>query len=487
MTRVDRGNNSILVLGAGELGIAVLRGLSDTRSGADRPHLSVLLRPPPEGADAAAAFEQTKALQSLGVAVVRADIAAASEDGLAGVFAPFPTVVCCTGFVGGSGTQRKITAAVLKAGIERYIPWQFGVDYDAVGRGSGQDVWDEQLDVREMLRGQSRTRWTIVSTGMFTSFLFEPSFRLVDLESNRVHALGSWDNRLTVTTPEDVGRLVAAVLAIEPQLLDQVVFVAGDTISYWELADTVDRVLSRTVDRVLWSVPHLRSELAAHPDDGTSKYHLAFARDDGVAWPKEHTFNAKHGIAVIDVPTWLRTWRDEQAAPAARGMSVQLDDRAAVRIARPEQTIQSPEPDASAMLALAESYYGFWNSGSTALFDAAVSPAYIDRTLPSERAQGPAGLAQAVAAFFEAFPNGRVHVLQQVITGNRIVSHLRVTGRFTGLRKECQGEGQRIDYLATDIMRVADGRIVENWHVEDHETLNRQLGPVTAKLCKLAI
>jgi hypothetical protein len=53
-----------------------------------------------------------------------------------------------------------------------------------VGRGSGQDVWDEQLDVREMLRAPSRTRWTIISTGMFTSFLFGPSFGLVDLENN---------------------------------------------------------------------------------------------------------------------------------------------------------------------------------------------------------------------------------------------------------------------------------------------------------------
>jgi len=37
------------------------------------------------------------------------------------------------------------------------------------------------------------------------------------------------------------------------------------------------------------------------------------------------------------------------------------------------------------------------------------------------------------------------------------------------------GAGQVIDYLATDMMRVADGLIVENWHIEDQETLHRQL------------
>jgi len=114
-----------------------------------------------------------------------------------------------------SAAQRKITAAVLHAGVGRYVPWQFGVDYDVVGRGSGQDIWDEQLDVRKVLRTQSRTHWTIISTGMFTSFLFEPSFGLVDLENNRVHALGSWENKVTVATPEDIGRLTAAILSDE--------------------------------------------------------------------------------------------------------------------------------------------------------------------------------------------------------------------------------------------------------------------------------
>ncbi len=275
---------SILVLGAGELGMAVLRALSQQRGSASSPELTVLLRPVPTGDATGAADGQADALRALGVGIFRADLTAESEDGLAAAFAPFSTVICCTGFVGGPGTQRKITAAVLAAGVGRYVPWQFGVDYDVVGRGSGQDVWDEQLDVREMLRAQSRTRWTIISTGMFTSFLFEPSFGLADLESNRVHALGSWDSQLTVTTSEDVGRLTAAILSSEPRIDDEVVFVAGDTISYAELADTVDLVLFRKVERNLWSVPELRSELAQHPEDGMLKYRLAFARDNGVAW-----------------------------------------------------------------------------------------------------------------------------------------------------------------------------------------------------------
>jgi nucleoside-diphosphate-sugar epimerase len=289
-----------LVIGAGELGMAVISGLLE-RDPASAQSISVLLRPPTDDAGERTARQ----LQEKGVDIVYGDLATAIVDGLAAIFAGFDTIICCTGFVGGPGTQRKITTAVLQAGAKRYVPWQFGVDYDVVGRGSGQEVFDEQSDVRDMLRGQSATQWVIVSTGMFTSFLFEPAFGLVDLEHAKVHALGSWDNRLTVTTSDDIGRLTAAILAHEPRLENEVVYVAGDTFSYSQLADMVERHLSRDVERVLWDMDQLRSEVAAHPDDGMRKYHLAFARNTGVAWDKGPTFNATQGIEVVDVPAWL--------------------------------------------------------------------------------------------------------------------------------------------------------------------------------------
>lgn len=136
-------------------------------------------------------------------------------------------MVSCIGFAAGPGTQRKITEAALAARVSRYFPWQFGVDYDAIGHGSPQDLFDEQLDVRDMLRAQDDTEWVIVSTGMFTSFLFEPDFGVVDLAANTVNALGSWDTEVTVTTPEDIGVLTAEIIQTRPRIANQVVYVAG--------------------------------------------------------------------------------------------------------------------------------------------------------------------------------------------------------------------------------------------------------------------
>ncbi|MEZ7137960.1 aromatic alcohol reductase [Komagataeibacter sp. SM21] len=290
-----------LVIGAGELGQAVITGLLEQKPECARS-ISVLLRPSSDNTRT----DIARQLKQKGLQIVYADLATETVEDLSVLFAKFNTIIFCTGFVGGPGTQRKITSAVLKAGVDRYVPWQFGVDYDVVGRGSGQPVFDEQSDVRDMLRGQSATRWIIVSTGIFTSFLFEPAFGLVDLQGAKVRALGSWDNRLTVTTSEDIGRLTASILAHKPPIQNEVVYVAGDTFSYAQLAEKMQHYLGRPVTRELWDMDWLRAEVAAHPDDGIRKYRLAFARDTGVAWDKDRTFNALQGIEVTDAIAWLK-------------------------------------------------------------------------------------------------------------------------------------------------------------------------------------
>jgi hypothetical protein len=65
-----------------------------------------------------------------------------------------------------------------------------------------------------------------------TSFLFEKTFGVVDLDQPAVRALGGWDNSVTVTTPEDIGALTAdIVFARQPKFKNEVVYTAGDTVS----------------------------------------------------------------------------------------------------------------------------------------------------------------------------------------------------------------------------------------------------------------
>ncbi len=296
----------ILVLGAGELGMAVLRNLAQRIDLLSGTTLTVLLRSATITAPTHDKRRDIATLDSLGVQLLPGDLVAASESDLAALFADFPTVIGCTGFVAGRNIQIKLARAVLEAGVRRYVPWQFGVDYDVIGRGSAQDLFDEQLDVRDLLRSQDRTEWVIISTGMFTSFLFDPSFGVVDLARNTVHALGSWETAVTVTTPEDIGALTAEILFAEPRIANRVVYTAGDTVTYARLADIVDSVLGRQVQRTAWSRSRLRDELAADPTNPLRKYRVVFAEGNGVSWGVDQTFNAQRGIEVVGVEQWAR-------------------------------------------------------------------------------------------------------------------------------------------------------------------------------------
>lgn len=302
-TKVDL--RDVLVLGAGQLGMAVLRALAPRLQSAKAP-LTVLVTPAmlesPSQQDAARLAE----FRTLGIKTVGLDLAG-DERALTDLFRRFRTVVNCTGFVAGPGTQLRITRAALAAKVKRYFPWQFGVDYDIVGRGSGQPVFDEQYDVRELLRGQTDTEWVIVSTGMFTSFLFEPEFDVVNLERGTIHGLGTWGTKVTVTTPEDVGKLTTEILLAEPRIVDQVVYVAGDTISYGHLAEVVEQVTGRQFEKSEWTLAKLREDLAGAPDDVMTRYRAGFARGDGMWWDKAKTYNERRGFKTVDVEEYLRT------------------------------------------------------------------------------------------------------------------------------------------------------------------------------------
>jgi hypothetical protein len=292
---------SFLVLGAGELGLAVIESLRKHDA-----NVSVLVR---QTTDSSPEKKQTtQRLRDLGVGFETADVVAASVSELASVFRRYHTVVSCNGMGLPAGTQVKLTEAAIEAEVARYVPWQFGMDYDVIGQGSSQDLFDEQLRVRAILRGQSNVEWIIFSTGVFMSFLFLESFGIVDLKAKTVHALGSWDNRITATTPEDIGTVVADVLLDPRGIRNQVVFTAGDTVSYAQVADLVDARFGR-FDRELWDLDALKQQLE---NDGSSiiKYRETFAQGRGVAWDKEKTVNHERGIPMTNVQMYLNAMKN---------------------------------------------------------------------------------------------------------------------------------------------------------------------------------
>lgn len=294
-------SRNILVLGAGELGLPVLRNLAHRAKDIKGARISVLLRSSAVASDVPAKQRDIAEIRALGIDIVIGDLVKSSIDELAALFAQYDTVLGCAGYAAGINTPMKLAKAALQSGIPRYFPWQFGVDFDIIGRGGPQDIFDAQLDVRELLRAQTATEWVIISTGMFMSYLFEPEFGVVDLENSQIHALGSLDTAVTLTTPDDIGVLTAEIMFAEPTISNQIVYLAGDTVTYGEVADKLEAALDRPFGRSVWTVPFLMEELARDPQNMMRKYRAAFAQGRGVAWDKDGTFNQRHAIPVTDL------------------------------------------------------------------------------------------------------------------------------------------------------------------------------------------
>lgn len=132
--------------------------------------------------------------------------------------------------------------------------------------------------------------------------------------------------------------------------------------------------------------------------------------------------------------------------------------------------------DGGSQLLAARRYAAFWNTGETRHAKLALSPEFVDRTLPPGRPQGPSGPLAASAGFRAAVPDLSAELEHVVIAGDHVSVRLRFRGHFTGRMGKVEGKGEVIDFQAFDLYRVADGVIVENWHLEDNLTLQQQLG-----------
>ncbi|KAK7949677.1 hypothetical protein PG988_016316 [Apiospora saccharicola] len=340
--------NSILVIGAGELGTAVLEGLAKhpdlTSSSKNNTTLSVMVRASSLRDDAAAdpAKRRHNAYlrDRLGVSrFVPGDIGHDSVEYLAAAFRPFDTIICCAGFGDAfpAGTQLKISRAVLLAAAaaaaandsndgkpkKRFLPWQWGMDYDAIGTGSAQDLFDEQLQVRALLRAETKKKagtgtgtsavdWVIVSTGLFMSFLFRADFGVVDLPHQMVRCLGGWDTRITVTTPRDIGTMAAEIALRPGEISNRVVYVAGDTVSYGRVVELVEERFGSgsgaeaAFKKETWDREFLQRKLAESTGDVMLKYRNCFAEGRGVAFDMEQTVNRQRGIVLQDVRSYLK-------------------------------------------------------------------------------------------------------------------------------------------------------------------------------------
>ena len=135
-----------------------------------------------------------------------------------------------------------------------------------------------------------------------------------------------------------------------------------------------------------------------------------------------------------------------------------------------------PDVQREATMKAVRAFYDFWNTGDEGLLKEAIAPNFTDHTLPPGRPQGPEGPAFASRRFRAAVPDLKITVEKIIVAGDYVTVHMNFTGHFTGRFGQTQGKGQRIPFIATDLVKIQNGRITDNWHIEDNLTLLQEMG-----------
>jgi len=135
-----------------------------------------------------------------------------------------------------------------------------------------------------------------------------------------------------------------------------------------------------------------------------------------------------------------------------------------------------PDAQRDATMKAVRAFYDFWNTGDEALLQEAIAPNFTDHTLPPGRPQGPDGPAFASRRFRAAVPDLKVTVEKMIVAGDYVTVHMSFTGHFTGKFGQTQGKGQPVPFIATDLVKIENGRITDNWHIEDNLTLLQEMG-----------
>ena len=120
----------------------------------------------------------------------------------------------------------------------------------------------------------------------------------------------------------------------------------------------------------------------------------------------------------------------------------------------------------------------YQTGASDAAFAELLHPDVVDHSRPPGIAPGAEGVRQQFDGFRAGLPDFRATILHQVAEGDLVITHKVFHGTHTGELLGIPATGTEVEILVMDVVRVADGQIVEHWGVVDRLGLLQQLGVI---------
>lgn len=115
------------------------------------------------------------------------------------------------------------------------------------------------------------------------------------------------------------------------------------------------------------------------------------------------------------------------------------------------------------------------NKGNFDAFDGYFSERVLFNNAPGLK-QGLVGMLRSMRG---AFPDYRLTIEDQIAEGDKVTTRVIFHGTHQGEYRGIAPTGKQIKYSGVAIDRIADGKVVEMWHVADTCAMLQQIG-VTA-------
>ena len=81
-----------------------------------------------------------------------------------------------------------------------------------------------------------------------------------------------------------------------------------------------------------------------------------------------------------------------------------------------------------------------------------------------------------IQMYYSAFPYYKPKIKNIFAADNYVVAQLKYTGTHSNMFMEIDSTGNKIEYKGIFIFKMADGKIIESWGIEDDLTMMTQLG-----------
>jgi steroid delta-isomerase-like uncharacterized protein len=128
--------------------------------------------------------------------------------------------------------------------------------------------------------------------------------------------------------------------------------------------------------------------------------------------------------------------------------------------------------------ALVRRFFEETSRGNLDVLDELMSESYVDHNLPPGLPPGREGQRQLIRSYLRAFPDLRFTIEDLIAEGDKVVTRGHYQGTQQGEFLGIPPTGKQVNVALIDIVRLADGKLVEHWIEADNLGMLQQLGAI---------